>query len=109
MSRQNYYHQRQERARAAVDELLVVELVRAERRRQPRLGGKKLWWLLRGELEQAGVGLGRDRFFGVLRRQKLLILRRKRTCVTTDSRHGFRVYANLARELELSGPHQLLV
>jgi len=109
MSRQNYYHLRQVRQKATVDELLVLELVRSERRRQPCLGGRKLWHLLEQEFVAAGVRLGRDRFFGVLRRQELLIIRRKRVCRTTDSRHGFRVYGNLARDLVLTGPHELWV
>jgi len=109
MSRQNYYWQRQVRQKAQVDESLVCQLVRAERQRQPRLGGRKLWRLLKEELAAAGVELGRDRFFEVLRRQGLLMPRRRRYCRTTDSRHSFRVYKNLARDLVLTGPHQLLV
>jgi len=109
MTRQNYYHQRQVRQKAAIDERLVVELVRAERRRQPCLGGRKLWHMLEEELKAADVTLGRDRFFEVIKRQNLLIGRRKRACRTTDSRHGFRVYTNLAKDLELMGPHELLV
>jgi putative transposase len=109
MSRQNYYGQRRVRAREQVAEALVVALVRQERQRQPRLGGRKLWRLLREELAAAGMALGRDRFFGVLRRQELLIRRRKRGCRTTDSRHGWRVYRNLAQDLVLTGPHQLWV
>lgn len=109
MTRQNYYHQRHVREKAKVEEGLVVELVGAERGRQPRIGGRKLWHLLAGELKAAGVVLGRDRFFGVLRRQGLLVCRRKRGCRTTDSRHGFKVYGNLAKDLVLTGPHELLV
>jgi transposase InsO family protein len=109
MSRQNYYHQRQVRAREQVDESLVADLVRQERQRQPRLGGRKLWRLLEQEFLAAGISLGRDRFFGVLRRQGLLIPRRKGHCRTTDSRHGFRVYGNLAAGRVLTGPHELLV
>ena len=47
MSRQNYYWQRRVRQQAQVDESLVCQLVRAERQRQPRLAGRKLWRLLR--------------------------------------------------------------
>ena len=109
MTRQNYYQQRHLRRQSAVDEQLVVSLVQAERRRQPFLGGRKLWHMLKPELVAAEVDLGRDRFFGVLKRHDLLIIRRHRSCVTTDSRHGFKVYENLARALVLTGPHQLLV
>src|SRR5690606_14781976 len=109
MSRQNYYQQRHERQRESVDEKLVLELVRSERSRQPRLGGRKLWHLLLPELKAAGVKLGRDRFFELLRQADLLLERAKRSCQTTRSRHGFRTYSNLAAEMVLTGPHQLLV
>src|SRR5450755_4539116 len=110
MSRQNYYRQRWVRERAGVDAGLVLALVRRERARQPRLGVRKLRYLLAGELAAAGVELGRDRFFGLLKREDLLLRRRARTGArTTNSWHGFGVYPNLAQELELTGPHQLLV
>jgi len=109
MSRQNYYRARRQRERRAVDESLVVELVCRERSSQPRLGGRKLRHLVGPELSAAGVRMGRDRFFEVLRRHDLLIERRVRGVRTTDSRHGFRVYENLVRDLVLTGPHQVLV
>ena len=109
MSRANYYKRRRVREREAVDEQLVVDLVRRERARQPMLGGRKLHRLLGPELRLAGVSIGRDRLLNVLKRHDLLIRRRRRGVRTTDSRHGFRTYGNLARELTLSGPHQLWV
>jgi hypothetical protein len=73
MSRQNYYARRQVRRAQTVDAELVTELVRAERRVQPRLGTRKLRVVLQGALAKAGVQLGRDRFFEVLRRDGLLL------------------------------------
>ena len=109
MSRQNYYRQRRVRQRQQVDEQLVLELVRRERWRQPKLGGRKLLHLIGPELRDAGVAIGRDRFFELLKAHDLLIERRRRTVRTTDSRHGFAIYPNLAKELVLTGPHQLWV
>ncbi len=109
MTRQNYYKQRRERLRASVDESLVLELIAQERCRHPRIGGRKLLHLLGAEMREAGVLLGRDRFFALLRRKALLIERRRNGARTTQSRHGFRVYPNLAKALVLSGAHQLWV
>lgn len=109
MTRQNYYKQRSVRERLSVDERLVLELIRRERARQPRLGGRKLLHVLSGDLRSASVSIGRDRFFTLLRRHDLLVRRRRRGVRTTDSRHGFRFYPNLAQSLALTGPHQLLV
>ena len=109
MSRQNYYKQRRQRKRQQVDEALVIQLVLRERSVQPRLGGRKLLRLIRADLAEAGVEIGRDRFFEVLKKHELLIERAVRSVRTTDSRHGFRVYENLLAGLELTGPHQALV
>jgi transposase InsO family protein len=108
-SRQNYYKQRTLRRREGVDEGLVLALVRGERGRQPMLGGRKLLERIGPELNSAVVSIGRDRFFELLRRHKLLILRPKRGLRTTHSRHNLPVYPNLAKELTPSRPHQLWV
>lgn len=109
MSRQNYYKQRRVRQRRQVDEQLVVSLVCQERAVQPRLGGRKLLHVLQAELSSAGVSVGRDRFFEILRGNELLIERRVRTARTTWSSHGLRTYVNLLKDLDLTGPHQALV
>lgn len=109
MTRQNYYKQRRQRPRRQVDEELIVQLVCHERAVQPRLGGRKLLHMLRVELVKAEVNIGRDRFFEVLRDNELLIERRVRSARTTDSRHSFRVYDNLLKDRQLTGPHQALV
>lgn len=109
MTRQNYYKQRRLRARERVDEELVLALIRRERSRHPRIGGRKLLHMLRFELDSAGVEIGRDRFFSLLSRHDLLIARWHRVARTTNSWHGFGVYPNLAKDLVLTGPNQLLV
>lgn len=109
MSRQNYYKQRLVRVQLTVDERLVLELIHQERSRQPRLGGRKLLYMVTPELNHAEVKIGRDRFFALLRRHDLLIPRPRRGVRTTNSRHGFTVYPNTAKDMALTGPHQLLV
>lgn len=109
MSRQNYYRQRRQRQRRQIEEAVVVELVQAERQLQPYLGGRKVLRRIGCGLQEAGVRMGRDRFFELLRRRNLLIKRAKRGTKTTDSRHGFRVYTNQFKDLELTRPHQAWV
>jgi transposase InsO family protein len=109
MTRQNYYKQRCLRTRESIDESLVLELIRRERCRHPRMGCRKLMHLLKGDLESAEVKIGRDRFFGLLGRHDLLIERSRIYARTTNSWHGFGVYPNRAKDLDLTGPHQLLV
>ena len=109
MARQNYYKKRKQRERRSVAESLILELVRYERAVQPKLGGRKLLHLIGPELKSAGVSIGRDRFFKFLSEHELLIERKANHCRTTNSWHGFRVYPNLMKALELTGPHQALV
>lgn len=106
MSRQNYYRQQQSRQSRQVEEDLVLELVRAERRLQPELGGRKLLVRIRPRLEEAGIEMGRDRFFKLLRKHNLLIQRKRGKKKTTDSRHSFRVYGNHYKDLEVTTAHQ---
>ena len=96
MRRQNYYARRTLRNRRWVDGELVMQLVRQERQWQPRLGARKLRVLLRDPLAKAGVRMGRDRFFEVLREYDLLLLpRRSENPRTTNSYHNLPIFTNL--------------
>lgn len=109
MSRQNYYKQRKIRHKRAFEEQTVLALVRRERCIQPRLGTRKLHRLLSEQWSSAGVSIGRDRLFRLLRQHHLLIRRRRRYARTTDSRHGFPVYPNRFKQAVLTGPNQAWV
>ena len=109
MSRQNYYAARRLRQRREIDEALIVELVKRERRMQPRLGGRKLLHLLRDDLDEANVSIGRDRFFEVLAENDLLVVRKPGRPRTTNSRHSLPVFRNLLEGRTLSAPNQAWV
>jgi len=110
ISRQNYYARRTLRQRRAVDEELVVALVRQERSLQPRLGVRKLRVLLKGELAQAGVRIGRDRFFELLGEVGLLLApKRSETPRTTQSYHLLPVFTNLIKGRQVSRPNEVWV
>lgn len=106
MSRQNYYAARRLRRQRAIDEELVVALVRQERRLQPRLGGRKLLYRLGPVLAEAGVQIGRDRFFEVLAQHDLLVAPKPGRPRTTNSRHSLPVFRNLLAGAQLDGPNQ---
>lgn len=106
MSRQNFYKARKARERRAVDEKLVKALVENERTLQPRLGGLKLHTMLKDELKESGVRLGRDRFFKVLGNQGLLLEPLPKAPKTTCSSHSLPVFTNLVKDSDLTGPNQ---
>jgi transposase InsO family protein len=110
MSRQNYYARRRARQRRQVDGELVGSLVQRERQLQPRLGTRKLHHLLRSELEQAGVRMGRDRLFEELRQRDLLLAPVPAAYPhTTQSRHTLPVFGNLLKQTTVERPNQVWV
>ena len=85
----------------------VYGLVQSVRSKMPRLGGKKLYHLLQSELMKLGVG--RDKFFDILRANHLLIKPKRQYHITTNSHHRFRKHKNLVEEIKVSRPEQVWV
>jgi len=81
--------------------------VRDIRMIMPRLGGRKLYFLLKDQLSILKVG--RDKLFRILRANHMLIKPKKRYHVTTDSHHRFRKHKNLISTLEIEKPDAVWV
>lgn len=109
MSRQNYYAARRLRQRRQIDEAMILELVKRERRLQPRLGSRKLLHLLRSDFIEAGVSIGRDRFFELLAESNLLVVPKPGRPRTTNSRHSLPVFGNLLSGKILNEPNEAWV
>ena len=103
-SKQAYYRSQRFFSREE-RECYLVGLVEELRQDLPRLGGVKLWKLLNDN----GVRVGRDELFRLLGRYGLLIKRRKRRAVTTDSKGWARQHPNLVKGLKVSRPNQVWV
>ena len=73
------------------------------------LGGRKLWKIMGPELGQAGIPMGRDRLFALLKSRDLLVKRRSGPPRTTNSRHRFRAYPNRVKDFVSTDSHQLWV
>jgi len=73
------------------------------------MGGKKLYHLLEGDIHCIDVSMGRDKFFDLLRQWGLLVQRRRKYAMTTESRHRFRVYKNKLLDFTPRRPHQAWV
>ena len=87
----------------------MVKLVRRERREQPRLGVRKLSHMLRNDFEKAGVSVGRDRLYEILRDRNMLVEPLPKEPRTTNSRHTLPVFRNLIADVTTTGPNQILV
>lgn len=83
----------------------MIAHVDALRAVQPRLGTRKL----HDALATAGVPVGRDRLFTVLRTSGRLVPRKRRATQTTYSHHAYAVAPNLVKDLTVTGPRQVVV
>lgn len=107
VSRQAYYKWQSCEHHRVLEEDIILQYVRSVRYRMPRLGVRKLHYLLQDKFKGAGFTIGRDRLFDLLRDQHLLVERRKRYIKTTDSVHGFNIYQNLLKGREVRGKDQV--
>ena len=79
------------------------------RSQQPRCGGRKLLIMLQPFLKQQKISIGRDAFFNLLAKNKLLVRNRKRSVNTTNSKHFFYRYPNLVKAFTPLHAHELWV
>ena len=87
----------------------VLQMVQAERKQLPQLGGKKLYYQLHQQPAYSCLKVGRDKLFSILREYDLLVKHKRRYVTTTNSKHWLYKYPNLARNKMLTGPEQLWV
>jgi putative transposase len=85
----------------------VVELVKSKRILMPKIGTRKLYYLLENELKVLKVG--RDKLFRILKANQLLIKPKKKYHITTNSHHRFRKHKNQIKEIAYTRPEQVWV
>lgn len=108
-SRQYFYKHCQQTKQQLQQARQVKELVARERKILPRLGTRKLYHLIRAQLESGHIRFGRDKLFNLLRENQLLILPHRRYVQTTFSKHWLRQYPNLIKDLVITQPDQVWV
>ena len=86
-----------------------MQQVHLLRKEQPRCGTRKLLLMLQPFLNSHHIAIGRDHFFELLARYKLLVRKIKRSVHTTNSKHHFRRYPNLAKDFTPLKAHELWV
>ena len=75
----------------------------------PRLGGRKLYYLLQESLKAEDLRVGRDKLFQLLGEEGLLVTKKKKYTITTNSNHWMRKYPNKIKGMNVQRPEQLWV
>lgn len=108
VSKQAYYKHDDRLMQRLAREAFVVEFVKDVRRKDPGIGGNKLWLMYTrcfGEENRVGY----NRFYDIIEQYDLKVRKRKRRVSTTDSRHDLPLYPNLVKSLIPTRPCQLIV
>lgn len=109
LSRQSYYKKEGFKKKNREEEERIIDLVRKLRKRMPRIGTRKIYYLLKKEYQSIGIKVGRDKLFEILRKNNMLIAKRRKYIQTTNSKHWLKKYPNLIKALELDRPEKLWV
>ena len=89
-------------------ESFVIEFVKDVRKKDPGIGGNKLW-LMYTQCFGDENRVGYNRFYDIIEQYGLKVRKRKRRISTTDSRHDLPLYPNLVKDLIPTHPCQLMV
>ena len=107
VDRQVYYRKIKRKISKQGKAIQVVSMVVEIRKSMPRLGARKLYYLLSDKLKL--MKIGRDKFFDILRANHLLIQPKRSYHVTTNSHHRFKKHQNQILDLEINRPEQVWV
>lgn len=109
ISRQSIYQSISRQVKRHKELEPVLSMVDTIRRDQPRIGTRKLYYLLSEDFKSNGIKLGRDGLFDYLREKRQLVLPKKNYTKTTNSKHWLRKHPNLFKDIDLTRPEQAFV
>ena len=103
-----YQHDESKVLLKAAQEAFVLEYIRAIRKKDPGMGGQKIWYMYRRDFD-GNKPVGRDRFADIVDRHNLKVRLKVRRPRTTDSTHGLPTYPNIIKDFIPEGSNQLWV
>ncbi|MDP4201305.1 MAG: IS3 family transposase [Bacteroidota bacterium] len=106
-SRQAYYRSLRSKGKKQIKAEQVIAMVTPVRRNMPRIGFRKLHYLLHEPLQE--IQIGRDKFLAILKANHMLVKPKRNYRITTNSHHRFRKHKNLVEHMPLQRPEQIWV
>jgi len=109
ITRQAYYKNIKYQKKSFAEEHIVLQLITGIRKDHPRIGGRKMYFMIKEDIDTLNIKMGRDALFDLLASEDLLVQKRKRKHITTNSNHWYKKYSNLIKGLAPDGPNQIWV
>lgn len=107
IDRQVYYRSIKSRISSQLLAKEVVDMVVQVRMRMPRIGTRKLYFLLKDQL--LTMGIGRDKLFAIMKANQMRIYPKRNYRVTTNSYHRFHKHADIVTGTSIVRPEQVWV
>jgi putative transposase len=109
ISRQGIYKREHYITKRLTELAQVKELVIEQRIMMPRLGTRKLYYLLKNKFHKKSIKIGRDGLFDFLRSEYLLIKPKRSYKKTTYSKHWLYKHPNLVKNIKVDRVEKLWV
>lgn len=108
-TRQAFYDQSWRSSDEQLQEAFVIDKVKTIRSYIEGIGGIQLYSMVKADLKLHDISIGRDKFYELLRKHDLLLKRKKRYTITTNSNHPYYKWPDLTAHIVLTGIEQLWV
>lgn len=109
VSRQSIYQAEIRLRYRSIELQEVKQLVQNIRMEMPRIGTRKLYYILKDELIELNIKIGRDALFAYLKSENMLVKPKKNYIKTTNSKHWLRKHPNLMKEKKAKRPEEFFV
>lgn len=108
-TRQAFYDHGWHSGDEQLQESFIINRVKQVREQMEGIGGLQLHHMLKEEMQLYGMYIGRDHFYELLRKYDLLVKRKKRYCITTNSNHPYYKWPDLTGNISVTAVEQLWV
>jgi len=108
-SRQSYYQYLNRARNDSLAEEIVINLSLKHRKQQSKLSCRKIYELIKPDLQQANIKMGRDKVISILQSRGLGVKRKCRKIKTTDSRNTKHYYSNILKDISNVKPNEVWV
>lgn len=109
ISRQAYYKSEKLESEKQLSTKLCLDRVKKIREDQSKIGCRKLYYLMSDDLNSFSYKFSRDKLFDLLRDNSLLVKKKRRYVVTTDSNSLNPIYPNLLKNKQVTRPNEVWV
>jgi transposase InsO family protein len=109
ITRQAYYKNIKHQNKTIIEDHILLQLIASKRKDHPRMGVRKIYFLIKEDMARLNIKKGRDALFDLMASEHMLVQKRKRKHITTNSNHWYRKYPNLIKGITPNRANQIWV